>query len=244
MLAKYFRGVRQKCWEIIEREYPEEKDKYAITQGLVAKSLKDNCILLDAGSGHWSNFPEVSHLKGIKIGIDKIPDDIRKNKSIDIRLCADINCIPLKSESVDIIICNMVFEHLEKPETNFSELSRVLKKDGHLIFMTPCIYNIVTIISRILPDHFHKKLAKLLTCTSESDTFRTFYRANSVGRLRRMLYKNNLIEKDLIMYQPPPYAFVFSIRICKIIIHYYHFINRYNFLRFLRGVIISRYQKI
>ncbi len=244
MLTSYFHKVRQKCWEIIDREYPEKKDKYAIVRDLVTKSMKDNCVILDAGCGHSTIIPEYDYPKVIKIGTDMVFEDIRKNKSIDFGILSNINSIPLKNESVDIIICNMVFEHLQEPEKAFTELNRVIKKNGYLIFMTPCIYNIVTLINRTIPNRFHKKLGNLLTGINESDIFPTVYRANSIRTLRKLLGENNFAEKDLAMYQPPPYAFVFSATICKLMIRYYRIINKYNWLKFLRGVIIARYQKI
>ncbi|MCL4492465.1 MAG: class I SAM-dependent methyltransferase, partial [Nitrospirae bacterium] len=157
-------------------------------------------------------------------------------------LCANMNHIPLKSNSVNIIVCNMVFEHLREPGTIFAEFDRVLKEGGSLIFMTPCIYNIVPFINRLIPNRFHKKLGKLLTGIDESDIFPTFYRANSAGRLRRSL-RGRFVERELLMYQPPPYAFVFSPVVCRLVIYYYHLINRYDNLKFLRGIIIGRYEK-
>jgi hypothetical protein len=110
--------------------------------------------------------------------------------------------------------------------------------------MTPCIYNVVTFINSIIPNRFHQKLGHLLTSVNEPDIFPTYYKANSIRKLRKMLYKNGLVERDLIVYQPPPYAFVFSTTICKLMIHYYHLINKYDWLKFFRGVIIARYQKL
>lgn len=244
MLTGYFYKVRQKCWEIIDRDYPEKKDKYSIVRELITISMKEKDVILDAGCGHETNIPDCNGVKVKKIGIDMVLEDVRNNKAIDFGLVSNINSIPLKNESVDIIMCNMVFEHLKEPEKTFEELSRILKKNGHLVFMTPCIYNIVTFANSIIPNQFHRKIGNLLTGADESDIFPTFYKANSIGKLRRMLYKNNFVEKDLIMYQPPPYAFVFSTTICKLMIQYYHLINRYDWLKFLRGVIIARYQKV
>lgn len=40
MLVRYFYNVRQKCSEIIDIEYTEKKNKYAIVRDLVGLSLK------------------------------------------------------------------------------------------------------------------------------------------------------------------------------------------------------------
>lgn len=243
MIIKYIYKVREKCWKIIDRDYPEKKGKYTIVRELITSSMKEKNVILDAGCGHETNIPDRNGVKVRKIGMDMVLEDLRNNITIDFGFVSDINHIPLKDESVDIIICNMVFEHLKEPKMAFAELSRVIKRGGYLIFMTPCVYNIVTIINRMIPNIFHKKLGNLLTGVKESDIFPTYYKANSVRRLRNMLNKNRLIERDLIMYQPPPYAFVFSTIICKLMIRYYQLINRYDLLKSLRGVIIAKYQK-
>lgn len=244
MLKNYFYRIRQKCWEIIDREYPEKKDKYTIVRDLITNSMKNNSVILDAGCGHSSIIPEHNYPRVIKIGTDMVMEDIAENKSLDLRIISNINDIPFRKESIDIIICNMVFEHLTSPEIAIGDLSRVLKKGGYLIFMTPCIYNIVTLINRMIPNRFHQKIGHLLTGIDESDIFPTVYRANSIRILRKLLGNMNFVEIDLLMYQPPPYAFVFSTTICRLMICYYGIINKYNWLKFLRGVIIARYQKV
>lgn len=94
MLKKYFYNVRQKCWEIIDSEYPEEKDKYAIVRDLVGNSIKDGCVVLDAGCGHNSVIPE-NNCRGVKkIGFDMVLEDVRNNKAIDFGFVSNINSIP------------------------------------------------------------------------------------------------------------------------------------------------------
>lgn len=243
MLAEMFHKTKRDCWKIIDDKYPEKLDKYAIVRELIGRTLKDGDVVLDAGCGHQSLVPQGGHVPFSLIGFDMVWEDIRQNHSVNLGLVSDIGYVPLRSESVDVVICNMVLEHLRDPDMVFRELSRVLRKGGHLIFMTPSIFNIVTIVNRLIPNRFHQKIAYFLTGVNESDTFPTYYRANSVGRLRQLLGRNQMREAEVIMYQPPPYAFVFSRLICQIIIAYYNFINTWEWLGPLRGVIIARYQK-
>ncbi len=54
----------------------------------------------------------------------------------------DIIDIPLEDESVDIILCSEVFEHLKNPILAIKESSRLLKKGGRLLLTTPfCCLN-------------------------------------------------------------------------------------------------------
>lgn len=244
MLGELLHKTKQDCWKIIHDTYPEKLDKYAIVRELIGRTLQAGDVVLDAGCGHQSLVQQGGPVPFSLVGFDMVWEDVRQNQSVNLGLVSDIGYVPLRSESVDIVICNMVFEHLREPDKVFRELSRVLKKGGHLIFMTPSIYNIVTIVNGLIPGRFHPKIAYYLTGVNESDTFPTYYRANSIGRLRRLLGRNQMQEAEVLMYQPPPYAFVFSRLICRIVIAYYHVINTWEWLGPLRGVIIARYRKI
>jgi phosphatidylethanolamine/phosphatidyl-N-methylethanolamine N-methyltransferase len=46
--------------------------------------------------------------------------------------------IPLKKNSVDLIIASHILEHLQKLHSDLVELKRVLKKNGMLIVVLPC----------------------------------------------------------------------------------------------------------
>ena len=46
----------------------------------------------------------------------------------------------LKTNSFDTVICTDVLEHIYRPELLFSEMTRVLKPNGHLILAVPFLY--------------------------------------------------------------------------------------------------------
>ena len=47
-------------------------------------------------------------------------------------LCADSEAIPLATGSVDVAICNHIYEHVVHPDRLFTELRRVVRPDGLL----------------------------------------------------------------------------------------------------------------
>jgi len=51
-----------------------------------------------------------------------------------LRLCGDGEVLPLKDESVDVVICNHVYEHVLDPRKMVAEIYRVLKPDGFCFF--------------------------------------------------------------------------------------------------------------
>ena len=65
-------------------------------------------------------------------------------------LYADLNArdssLPLDDDSVDVVICTEVIEHLTYGSSLVREISRILKKDGRAIISVP---NIVSLKSRI-----------------------------------------------------------------------------------------------
>jgi 2-polyprenyl-3-methyl-5-hydroxy-6-metoxy-1,4-benzoquinol methylase len=248
LLSTHFNTVRHKCWKLIDRKYPETRTKYDLSLDLVRRSVeqmtsKRNIRILDAGCGRKSGIRFHSNSNVTLFGIDVVLDGVKKNSDIDAGLVTNLENIALDYNSVDIIFSNMVFEHLRKPDAFFREVSRILKPGGFLIFSTPCIYNIAVVLNRFLPDPVSRKLGYCLTGVAEEDIFPTVYKANSPRRLRRLFENTSFRQTDLIMYQPPPYAFVFSTAVCRLLIAYYRIITSFSFLKNLRGVIIARYQK-
>jgi len=73
--------------------------------------------------------------------------------------------IPLKKDSVDVIFCSEVLEHIEDYEKALKEMSRVLKKNGNLILTVP-VYKkywgfddeFVEHYRRFEPEDFKRKL--------------------------------------------------------------------------------------
>jgi len=246
LLAQLIQNRKKACWELIHRKYPEKHSKYDITRMLVEASIKELenvkfINALDTGCGHETdplNFKNI-----ICFGTDMVFKDLKENTNVKYKFVSDIEKLPLRKESLDIVFSNMVIEHLKDPYKYFETVFNSLKPGGYVVFSTPCIYNIVVLINRVLPNRFSQKLGNMLTNTNESDIFSTHYKANSIKKIRSMLGNIGYKECDLIMHQPPPYAFVFSKVLCTLVINYYYIINKYSFLKCLRGVIISRYKK-
>lgn len=98
----------------------------------------DNAVILDMGSGEGTHDykikAKINNVKTTVIGIDLAKDGIDLfNDYIDdnfIGIVADLNNVPLTNESIDIIL------NILSP-SNENEMSRLLKKDGIIIKVTP-----------------------------------------------------------------------------------------------------------
>ena len=54
-----------------------------------------------------------------------------------LNIVCDIIDMPLENESVDVVLCSEVFEHLKNPILAIKEFDRILKPDGKLILTAP-----------------------------------------------------------------------------------------------------------
>lgn len=108
--------------------------------GLYDKFLKyyANGVLLDLGCGTVPLYIVYQHHVEEVICIDW-ENSFHKNIHLD--YTADLNdSIPLSNDSVDTILLSDVIEHISNYEKMFSEVARVIRKDGILILGVPFFY--------------------------------------------------------------------------------------------------------
>ncbi len=101
-----------------------------VLPGLI--TLPDSKIVLDLGC-HDSGW--ISTIPGkLKIGVDL--DPLRSHQGA-ILVKADINHLPFKAASVDMVYALDLIEHLDNAGNAVQEMERVLKNDGSFLVTTP-----------------------------------------------------------------------------------------------------------
>lgn len=121
-------------------------------------------------------------------GIDYDIASLKEHKNISLKVRGDIGTLPFKSNSFDLVTANMVVEHLKNPDVQFQEVSRILKPGGIFIFHTPNVFGYSAIMGRLVPNILKSKLVHFLEERKGEDVFKTYYNANSRGRI------NNLVK--------------------------------------------------
>lgn len=225
--------------KIIKRYYPIYENKNIFYKNLVEQYLSPDSILLDAGCGAGIETC-INYKQGVKlaVGVD-LSAEIKANETVHEKIIGDICRIPLKDKTIDIVLCRQLIEHLKYPEKFFKEVSRVLKPKGIFILMTPNLMEWTTLISKFTPYRFHLFVNREFFGIENRHVFPTYYRANTIFRLKNYLQKYGLrIIKNYLYEEPPKRVVAFSLITTYLEIFYTKIVRRYNFLRYFRDIII------
>jgi len=104
--------------------------------------LKGDVLDLGCGIGEIANYVETQDQY---FGVDINPYCVEylQGKGLWAKI-GSVYQIPLDTSSMDVIILSHVLEHLEKPDSAFAEISRVLKPSGTLIVIVPMHHGYTT----------------------------------------------------------------------------------------------------
>lgn len=95
--------------------------------------------------------------------------------------------LPIPDASVDLIVSDFTFEHVDDPGPVAREFERILKPGGWVCARTPNKWGFIAIGARLVPNRLHvRALHTLQPGKHEVDTFPTRYRMNTRGALRRI----------------------------------------------------------
>jgi SAM-dependent methyltransferase len=159
--------------------------------------LRPEMVVLDygAGRGRWADdvsAPMRRELRAIKgkvsryVGVD-VDEAVLSNSTLDeAHVIAPGAAIPLSDSSVDLILCDYTFEHIDDPAAVSAELNRVLRPGGWLCARTPNRYGYIGLGSNLVPNALHVGLlARLQPVRKKHDVFPTRYALNTRTALKR-----------------------------------------------------------
>lgn len=93
---------------------------------------------------------------------------------------ASLEALPFPAETFDLIVSEYVFEHLTDPGNALEEMTRVLKREGTILILTPNAYSYKTLAARLTPQSLHVAAGRhRYGVGHEKDMYSTLYRCNT-----------------------------------------------------------------
>jgi SAM-dependent methyltransferase len=107
---------------------------------LIFDGVTPDTRCLDVGCGTGNSYAREFIRRGVSYaGVDISPEAVRAAKAagIDAQVIADAAELPFADDSLDLVLCIEVFEHLFSPHRAAQEIRRVLRPGGRLVASTP-----------------------------------------------------------------------------------------------------------
>jgi SAM-dependent methyltransferase len=184
--------------------------------GRIRSVLNSTDVVVDLGAGRGAWYfedksktrPDLRNIKPVVrkvIGLDVDPIVIDNPTTTENHLIID-NKFPLEDETVNVIICDYVLEHICDISSFFDEVDRILIPGGYFFARTPHKYHYVSIAARLTENSKHAKwLSILQPYRKAQDVFPTAYRLNTIGDIGR-LFKNYSNYTYLYVSDPSYYC--------------------------------------
>jgi SAM-dependent methyltransferase len=145
------------------------KFNYTYLAEIIKEHYKD-CTILDYGCGE-GQIIKLCRNEGIEIyGVDNYQTEEFKETVQGLGYLGNVvkeiknSVIDFQDDTFDLIINNMVFEHVEDLESVLSEINRVLKDDGTLLCLFPTKEVMIEGHIRMPFIHWFKKGSKMKFC--------------------------------------------------------------------------------
>ncbi len=222
-----------------ERFYPPDfRGMYQRFEEVIQEHVVAGALVLDAGCGSGRVFRyRLEPAPARIVGVD-ITAELRDNPNIDCPVRGDVQTLPFRDASFDVVLSSHLAEHLPEPERAFAEMARVLKPGGRLLLLTPNRLHYVPLLARLLPHRLHVRFNRSRG-VEERDIFPTVYRANTAGRLRRLLEGAGLAVERLERFETEPEYLAFHPLPYALGVGYERLVNRFGLLAPLRVNLVA-----
>ncbi|MDQ4076778.1 MAG: class I SAM-dependent methyltransferase [Chloroflexota bacterium] len=193
--------------------HPDWRSSGELYEGIVRRHLygeesspRTDCTILDLGCGAGGVIELFSQDAKVAVGFDPDLSSLLRHRDPRVRLVAGSGEeLPFPAEYFDLIISSWTLEHARAPSLLFSEVARVLKPQGHFVFLAPNASSPIAILNRLVPKLMQGTLVRWLYGRTEEDTFPTVYRANTVEIIDRLATAVGLQQVRLQTVSDPTY---------------------------------------
>lgn len=231
-------GVRN----ALARFYPNYTSENDLFLDMVARYLRADSVVLDAGCGSGAFRYGWKQQVQFLVGCD-LDDGLPRNANIHAGAFADLAQLPFTSQAFDVVFSHYVMEHIDAPQPVFAEFGRVLKPGGKLILLTPSKHHYVALLGRLLPHWFHEKIGGLRG-NAAHDVFPTRYRANSHADLNRYGPAAELALVEYMTTEARPNYLMWSLPSFLLGVAYERVVNRFHALSPFRSSIIAVFERL
>jgi len=181
---------------------------------LISEHLSPDTVWLDAGCGSRLLEADMDPLEDwlathcrFIVGMDLA---VTSHRNIKPLLHGSLYHLPFPDNSLHLITCRMVVEHLDRPQKAFAEVARCLHPEGAFVMITPNLLNYGifsnAVATKVLPEKLRLRLVHATDSRAEKDIFPVRYKANTMHRLRRLLFHSGLqVHKAVRLRQQKPY---------------------------------------
>ena len=187
--------------ELIVKKFDSEfEERWVVFEKILKANLSENKIWVDIGCGENGNVYEFGKLTKYAFGIDLICYSDRYDAPL---VMGNIDQLPLKSNSVDLVTLRFVIEHIENTKALMNEVYRVLRSNGRLLILTTNLLCPYIFISNALPFFLKKTLIQRIFEAKKEDVLPTYHKMNTPGSFKRKmggLQKINQIYLQEIVY--------------------------------------------
>lgn len=236
-------NAKVKSWQYIKKYYPTYLSKSERFKELVVPYLNPDLDMIDLGCGRGLETSiTYKELTRRSYGLD-LSESVFSNRTIHHPLQGSVYDIPLPEASVDLAVNQELLEHLEFPQKMFNETARILRPNGIFAVMTPNLWDPFMIVSFFTPYSFHKFVNRVLYDIDPADVFPTWYRANTLGSLKKLGARAGLELVRHEYFKCNPGSLDFSPSLTKIEVAYSRLIRKYEVLGCLRDIIIAFFRK-
>lgn len=225
-----------------ERFYGDDVHPYELFEREVAAALRPGDTLLDAGCGRTA--PVLAKFRGRAarlVGVDLV-DFTTEVAGIEL-IKGDLARVPLPDGSVDLIMSRSVMEHVTDPLAVYTELGRLLRPGGRLIFLTANLWDYAALIAKAIPNRFHPWIVSRTEGRAEQDVFPTAYRTNTRRAVERWAAATGFQVESVRHLSQYPNYFMFSAPLFLLATAYEKTIRKVEALGFLRGWILASLRK-
>jgi SAM-dependent methyltransferase len=224
--------------ELRKRWYPPEfRGMYQRFEDTLRECIPPGATVLDVGCGSGRIFRYELQAGCRVVGVD-IGAELRDNPNVAGRVRGDVQRLPFADASFDAVLASHVMEHLPRPDEALAEVARVLKPGGRFQLLTPNRFHYVPLVASLVPQRLHVWFNRRRG-VEERDVFPTLYRANTAGRLRRLLEGAGLTVERLDRFETEPEYLAFHPLSYALGVGYERVVNRVGVLAPLRVVIIA-----